>query len=260
MEYAIDNRADLIAIVGTGIQEVTAMDVEERKQAIAAAADAVPERYPVFAGVSHPAIPHAKALIGVAESVDVDGLIAFPPWGTGPSPDEVRTYYRVIAGESDLPVMLYNNPRLTLDLDPGLLGELAAMDGIECIKETSRDISKVTALLRDVHHEGLANVFTTMDVAMYTFMLGGAGVIAPPPLTTALAGMRDAVEAGDFGRAAQLQQNVSSAPEGSPNPYALVKAASRAQGIDLGRPRPPFAPIETSEFSRIEEWLNDVGV
>ncbi len=260
IEYALDNRAGIVAIAGTGIQEVTAMDIEERQRAMASAVDAVPDTCPVFAGVSHPAIPKANALVETATSLNVDGLIAFPPWGTGPGPDEVRTYYRAIAAESELPVLLYNNPRLTLDLDAQLIGELAAIDGIEYVKETSRDISKVTALLRDVHHAGLADVFTTMDVAMYTFMLDGAGVIAPPPLTTALAEMRDAVTAGDFERAARLQQRVSSLPDWTPSPYALVKAASRSQGVDLGYPRLPFDPIESSELSRIEAWLDQLGL
>jgi 4-hydroxy-tetrahydrodipicolinate synthase len=67
---------------------------------------------PVLAGVQLPTTAEVVERARLARQLDVEAVVALPPFGRGLPQDAVRAHYRTIARESGLPVFLYNEPKL----------------------------------------------------------------------------------------------------------------------------------------------------
>lgn len=91
-----------------------------------------------------------KAAIGVANAAEkngADGLMILPPMRYKADERETVQYFKTIASNSSLPIMIYNNPydyKIEVTID--MFGELAAIDTIQAIKESTRDVSNVSRL------------------------------------------------------------------------------------------------------------------
>ena len=91
-----------------------------------------------------------KAAIGVAQNAEkngADGLMILPPMRYKADDRETVQYFKTIAANTGLPIMIYNNPydyKIEVTID--MFEELSAIDSIVSIKESTRDVSNVTRL------------------------------------------------------------------------------------------------------------------
>lgn len=262
VEFTIECGCDAIVASGTGVQETVALTPAERKTLISETIAAVDGRLPVLAGVSYPAQPIVSELIDHAAAAGAKAVLAMPPWGVEPSQTEIVRYYEGIAAETDLPILAYNNPAVTVDMPKETILRVARVDGVRYVKESSRDWTKVGWLLERVHHAGHADVFTTMDVMLSTLQAGGAGIITPAPLTVPSMEIYEAFGAGDHGHAAKLQRRFGAFPPEAVDAGLLgvCKTATRLAGVDVGPPRPPYGDVRADGAEAIDEWMDDVGV
>lgn len=257
VDATVEAGCSALAAASTGVQETNAMSVDERERVVSSVVDAAPSSVPVFGGISHPALPVVGELIEVVEGAGADVLVAFPPWGMEPGPDEVRRYYEFIDRRAERPVLMYNNPHLTVDMPPDLMVELTELDRIQYIKETTRRVDKIIKLVEGIQHGGLANVFTTMDVFLITLMLGGQGVVAPPPVAGVLDDLYRAFLEEDYETAVSIQRQFSTYPPVDRGGIAVLKGAARAHGIDVGVPRAPYKPLTDDEQAVVADWVAD---
>ena len=58
---------------------------------------------------------------------------------------------------------------------------LAQLPRVEFIKESSRDLARVSRLIVEIDRAGHARYFTTMQMLLVTLILGGSGATMPPP-------------------------------------------------------------------------------
>ena len=58
---------------------------------------------------------------------------------------------------------------------------IARIDKVRYIKESSRDLARVSRLIVEIDHAGHARYFTTMQMLLATLELGGSGATMPPP-------------------------------------------------------------------------------
>jgi 4-hydroxy-tetrahydrodipicolinate synthase len=262
--FTIDCGADAVVAAGTAVaQELTALTVPERMDLITDTVDAartVDSEVPVFAGVSHPALPVVEDLCDHALDAGADGLFLMPPWGVPPSDDTVLAYYERVTEITDVPVVLYNNPTTTFDLDRELMAEIMALDGVAYAKESSRNWRKLAWLLDEVHDPGEKHVFTTLDVLYQTLQMGGVGATMPPPVTKPAQEIIDAYEAGDTERALAVQRHLSTFPPGGARLNAACKAAMEIAGCDIGGIRPPYPDVDDVVYAQIEDWMADVEI
>ncbi|HNE26224.1 MAG TPA: dihydrodipicolinate synthase family protein, partial [Pseudomonadales bacterium] len=57
------------------------------------------------------------------------------------------THFRSVAGASELPIMIYNNPvSYGVDLTPEMLADLADEPKLVCVKESSDNVRRITDL------------------------------------------------------------------------------------------------------------------
>ncbi|GAB3031558.1 dihydrodipicolinate synthase family protein [Natronobiforma cellulositropha] len=263
VDYALECGCHAIVAAGTGVQETAALTVEERKTVITETIDAVDGARPVLAGVSYPAQPVTDDLAAHAEAAGADGVLAMPPWGVAPSEDAIVRYFQGIAEATDLPMLVYNNPGVTIDMSKETMARVAEeVETVEYVKESLRDWQKIAWLFERIHHEGHAEVFTTMDVLLPTLQAVDTGVVTPAPLSTPAMGIYEAVQEGDLERAQQLQRLFGDfPPEAAQNGLtAVCKAAAQIAGVPVGDPRVPYDAVDAAGRDAIEAWMADADV
>ncbi|WP_182084006.1 dihydrodipicolinate synthase family protein [Aureimonas sp. ME7] len=108
---------------------------EERRRAVAAAVECVGRRVPLIVGVGALRTDHAEALARDARDAGADALLMAPVSYTPLTQDEAFEHYRAVAGATELPLCVYNNPATThFQFGPELLQRLAAIDTIRAVK------------------------------------------------------------------------------------------------------------------------------
>ena len=262
VEFTIECGCHAVVASGTGVQETAALAPSERKKLISRTVEAVDGRVPVLAGVSYPAQPIVSELVSHAEHEDVDGLLAMPPWGMKPSDAAIVRYYESIASETYLPILAYNNPAVTLDMNKETMRKVAEISGVEYVKESSRDWQKVSWLLERIDKAELAKVFTTMDILLPTLQVGGAGAVIPAPATVPAMRLYEAYEADELESAIATQRLFGTFPpdEVSTGLTAVCKAATQLSNVDVGPPRPPYDPVDEQGRKAIKEWLDEQDI
>lgn len=262
VEFAIECGCHAVVASGTGAQETAALTPEERKTVISETIDEIEERVPVLAGVSHPAQPVVTDLIEHAEQEDADGVLAMPPWGLSPDEDAILRYFADINATTDLPILVYNNPSVTVDMNRTTMAEVAALDGVAYMKESSRNWTKLGWLFERVHHAGLADLFTTMDVLLPTLHFGGAGAVVPPPASVPAMRIYEAYNNEDLTAAVAAQRTVGTFPpdEVDLGLTAVCKAASQLSGVDAGLPRRPYSSVSDTGRDAINKWMNRTDI
>lgn len=261
--FTLECGCHAVVASGTGVQETATLTPDERRTVITETIDAVEGEVPVLAGVSYPAQPVVDDLVTHAEREGADAVLAMPPWGVAPSDDAILRYYENIDAETDLPILLYNNPGVTVDMSRELMERIAAsVDGVEFVKESSRDYEKLGWLFERIHHAGQAEVFATMDVLLPTLQTVGTGVITPAPLSKPSMDVYRAYEDGDLERALAAQRTFGDFPpdEADGGLTPVCKAGTEIAGVPVGPPRAPYSGLSAEGRTAVEEWMDDVGV
>jgi 4-hydroxy-tetrahydrodipicolinate synthase len=125
--------------------ENTSLDLDERRSIIETAVAEAAGRIPVLSGLAETTLRTAKANAANYARWGAQGLMVFPSLGYTTDPRETAEWYRGIASVSDLPIMIYNNPiAYRVDVTEDVLRELVDVPQIQCIKEETGDIRRVT--------------------------------------------------------------------------------------------------------------------
>ncbi|MEH6631381.1 MAG: dihydrodipicolinate synthase family protein [Halopseudomonas aestusnigri] len=107
----------------------------ERQRAIAAAVDFLGGRIPVIAGVGALRTDEAQHLARDARDAGADGLLLAPVSYTPLTQEEVYQHFVAVAGATDLPVCIYNNPGTThFTFSLALLERLSQVANIAAVK------------------------------------------------------------------------------------------------------------------------------
>ncbi len=228
----------------------------ERQAVLQVAVEAAGGDVPIVAGVSH-MVPHgAIELARAAADAGASGVLATVPPYVRPTESESMQWYQQLAKNSPLPIMVYNWPRgVGVDLSLSLLDELADVDNIVAIKDSSGDELKTLRALEQL--EGRVRFFARFVSRRGLGILrelGGDGNIDGGGLGAVFAaGFYEAVWQGDLTRARQLSekyQTMSAALVDADyagrfgSPVAQLKAVMRHLGQPGGYVRPPLLEVE----------------
>ena len=245
-----------------GATMVSAAGVEttERCELIRRTVEFVGGRVPTVVGGSHANVKTAIQLSHMAQDLGAHGLqILAPlrPFGGAPTLDDLIAYYEAISAETDLPIMLYLNPGPGAEVNPSWALELAMLDRVKYVKESSRDLARVSRLIEEIDHAGHAQYFTTMQMLLASIQLGGSGATMPPPGAYIANAIINSFNAGEHAEAARLQRQFSLWPARWMS-YGLapaLKAAMEVVGLPLGDPYPPFKPVSEGDKEAMREYL-----
>jgi len=244
-------------------QEFQVLGRAARLGLVDAAVKALPDDVPVAAGVSSASLKESITL--ARESADRGAAVAVAvaspkPWGAAPTPDEAHRWFALLADSSPIPVLLYNNPRLGVDLSVPTMARICAHPNVVAIKETSRDGAKLLGLIDQV--QGAAHVYTNMELLFSTLTLGGSGAMLPTPGLPIAARLVAHLDTGETEAAARLALFFAGFPGRWTGLGFLpaVKAAAALMGCDLGPPIHPWSAIEPDAVSELREFLAKWGL
>jgi 4-hydroxy-tetrahydrodipicolinate synthase len=261
IDYVVEDcRADMVVAAGVETQEYTYLSLDERKALIARTIELVGGRVPVMVGVSHPALKTAIALAHDAERLGAAALqllAPLRPFAGPPTRNDLVSYFETISRETSLPITLYLNPGPGAEVSIADTIALARLPGVQFIKESSRDLARVSRLIAEIDAAGHARYFTTIQMLLISLMLGGSGATMPPPACEIARHIVDAFVAKDYERAAELQRQFALFPAKWMHRglAPVMKAAMNQIGIPVGTPYPPYAALTPEEMDELAACL-----
>ena len=261
IDYVVrDCRPSMVVAAGVETQEYTYLSLDERKGLIRRTIELVDGRAPVMVGVSHASFRTAIELANEAERLGaaaVQLLAPLRPFAGPPTQADLIVYFEAVALETRLPITLYLNPGPGADESIADTIALAKLPGVQLIKESSRDLARVSRLIVELDRAGQARYFTTMQMLLATLELGGSGATMPPPGSAIARHVIDAFVAKDHLRAAELQLQFALFPSKWMHRglAPTMKAAMNLIGIPVGDPYPPYAPLSREETAALAAFL-----
>jgi 4-hydroxy-tetrahydrodipicolinate synthase len=261
IDYIVaDCGATMVVAAGVETQEYTYLGLEQRKALIRATVAAVDGRVPVMVGISHPSFRTAIELAHDAERLGaaaVQLLAPLRPFAGPPTQGDLVAYFEAIGRETKLPITLYLNPGPGADVTIPDTIALAKLPCVQLIKESSRDLARVSRLIVEIDRAGHARYFTTMQMLLASLELGGSGATMPPPGCEIARHVIDAFVAKDHERAAEAQLQFALFPAKWMHRglAPTMKAAMNLIGIPAGEPYPPYAPLSREETAALASFL-----
>lgn len=242
LERLCDARVDSIGLLGsTGIYAY--LSREERRRAVAAAAECVRGRVPLVVGVGALRTDAATDLARDAEAAGADALLMAPVSYTPLTEDEAFEHYRAVAGSTGLPLCIYNNPgtthfRFGIELLERL-SRLPTVRGVKMPLPADGDFAGEIALLRDrtelaIGYSGDWGMAPALLAEADAFYCVLAGLFPRPVMALA-----DAARRGDTAEVARLDQELAPLWEGFKTHGSLRIMYALMERLGLGQAEPP---------------------
>ncbi|AZZ97844.1 dihydrodipicolinate synthase family protein [Pseudoalteromonas sp. R3] len=166
-----------IIVLGT-VGENCSLRAEEKRDVLRAAKEVVAGRVPVISGVAETTTALAVEFVRDAEEIGVDGYMVLPGMVYRSTEREAIHHYQQVARNTNLPVMIYNNP-VTYGVDVSIEGMkvLAEEANIVSVKEATEDTRRISELFSAFGDRYV--VFGGVDdIALESLMLGATGWIS----------------------------------------------------------------------------------
>ncbi len=266
IDYVVgDCGATMVVAAGVEAQEYTYLGMDERKELIRRTIEFVAGRCPVMVGISHPSYKTAIDLAHFAHGLGahaVQMLAPLRPFGGPPTERDLVAYFEAVARETPLPLTLYLNAGPGADVSIPATVAIASIDQVRYIKESSRDLARVSRLIVEIDRAGHARYFTTMQMLLATLQLGGSGATMPPPGAEIARQVIDAFLAGDHKRAAQIQLQFALFPARWMHRglTATMKTAMRLIGVPVGGMYPPYVSLDDAETAALADYLKTTAL
>jgi 1-pyrroline-4-hydroxy-2-carboxylate deaminase len=165
-------------ILGGTLGEASTLTEAEKEILIKHTVANVPDHIPVLLNIAEGSTREAIRQATLAKKWGAKGLMLLPPMRYKSDHRETVTYFKAVAASTDLPIMIYNNPvdyKIEVTLD--MFDELASVENIQAIKESTRDVSNVTRLKNRFgdRYKILCGVDT---LSMEEIIMGADGLVA----------------------------------------------------------------------------------
>jgi 1-pyrroline-4-hydroxy-2-carboxylate deaminase len=134
-------------VMGGSLGEASTLLNEEKTELLLHCKKTMNRPVPAIFTVAEQSTKAAIAVAQNAEQNGADGLMVLVPMRYKADDRETVTYFKTIAANSALPIMIYNNPYdYKIEVTIAMFEKLAAVGSIQSIKESTRDVSNVTRL------------------------------------------------------------------------------------------------------------------
>ncbi|MCI5725594.1 dihydrodipicolinate synthase family protein [Fusobacterium sp.] len=220
-------------------------------------------RVPVLMGIGAIRTSKAIKLAKMGERLGVDGISLLQPMFLKPTDEELFLYFKEIADSvPNLPVLLYNNPRVGYTMSGDLVEKLAReVKNMKGMKDSSGDINQLMEFIRRTRDLEF-KVFGGKDTMIYAALaVGAVGSVCStanmfPEIVTAI---YNEYANGNIKESLELQYRfnpVRIAQDKASFPVA-TKDMANIMGLNVGKPIKPNLPSKESlvEFfkQKIEE-------
>ncbi|MCR5352441.1 MAG: 4-hydroxy-tetrahydrodipicolinate synthase [Bacteroidales bacterium] len=218
---------------------------------------------PLMPGVGVNSLPDTLANIRLIEPLGADALLVVVPYYNKPTQQGQYEYFKAVAAETSLPIIIYNVPgRTGANMLPDTVIRLANdVPNIRGIKEASGNYDQVSEIVRRAP-EGFAVLSGDDDMTLAFMATGAHGVIsvasniAPKEVTE----MVEAMQRGDLATARVLHHRLfplfkACFVESNPIP---AKAALEQLGVIGGSVRLPLAAASDATRALMQKVLGEL--
>jgi 4-hydroxy-tetrahydrodipicolinate synthase len=245
---------DGLVVSGTTGESPTLSD-EEKLSLLSATLEAVPSKAVVFGAGTYDT-KHSIHLAREAEKRGAHGIMLVNPYYSKPGQAGLYAHFKAVAGETGLPVMLYNiMPRSAINLEtPTLLKLIADVPNIVAVKEASGNLGQIAEVCAKA--PAGFRVYSGDDALTLPVMaVGGHGLVS---VAAHVAGrdLKAVIEnaATDLAKAqaanarlVDLVKAVFSAPSPTPIKYMLS-----LNGFDCEDVRLPLVKLDDAQKAAIQ--------
>lgn len=178
IDYLIENGVHGIFILGTN-GEFHTLSWQEKLDFADFVIKYIDHRVPVFVGTGGNSTREVIALSQEMKRLGADCLSVITPYFIPVSQREVEAYFRDIAANVELPLIMYNIPSKTgMTLDPATVARLADVTNIIGIKDSSGQFKNIQAYIDVTKDKDFAVLAGTDSLILKGLTHGAKGAIA----------------------------------------------------------------------------------
>ncbi|BAO94161.1 dihydrodipicolinate synthase family protein [Caballeronia insecticola] len=261
IERLVGSGVHAIAPLGSTGESAYLSD-DEWDRAAEASIKQVARRVPVVVGISDLTTRNAIRRAKFAEAQGADAVMVLPISYWKLSEQEIFEHYAAIGKAVGIPIMVYNNPATSgIDMSPLLISRLVKeIDAVTMVKESTGDIQRMHKL-HQLSNGEIPFYNGSNPLALEAFVAGAAGwcTAAPNLIPTLTIDLYNAVATGELDRARRLFYRQLPVLEfilkgGLPT---TIKAGLQLDGLDVGIPRAPLAPLAQEEREMLTKLLQE---
>jgi 4-hydroxy-tetrahydrodipicolinate synthase len=265
INFLLDGGVHGIFVIGsTG--EFYALSIEEKRILIEATIESVGKKVPVYVGAGAITTRDCISLVHIAESCGADAVSILTPMFISPSQSNLVEHFSIVASETKLPVILYNNaPRTGVNITADTVEKLSKIPNIVGIKDSSGDFTLTGEYIRLTRYREDFSVLQGRDTQILAGLTYGAkGAIAAcanvaPGICSDI---YNKFQAGDYTGALEAQFaiaplriafNLGTFP-------AVIKDALNLMGINVGNCIKPVNPLTDEEREKLKNILKGMSL
>jgi 4-hydroxy-tetrahydrodipicolinate synthase len=250
-------------VLGGSLGEASVLTNDEKEILVKETLVFVEGKVPVIINIAEGSTDVAIELAQKASLWGAQGLMLLPPMRYKADDRETVQYFKDVAENTPLPIMIYNNPvDYKIDVTIDMFAELASMSNIQAIKESTRDVTNVSRL-RNAFGDRFSILCGVDTLALEELVLGADGwvaglVCAFPAETVAVFKL---VKAGRIEEAINIYRWFMPLLELDIHSKLVqyIKLAESKTGIGSEFVRRPRLVLEGAERQRIENII-DTGI
>lgn len=257
IEEQIKQGVSALLFLGTTGESPTLTEQESVK-IIDFAVKTVRQRVPVLAGAGTNDTIRTITVAQKYKDLGVDGLVVVTPYYNKGTQEGLFQHYKMIAGNVNCPIYLYNVPgRTGINLKPDTIARLSKIKNIVGLKQACSDLNELMEIMSKVGDD--FSVYSGEDALTYVMMsVGAKGVIsvASNLMPEYMSQLCEKYFAGQTKESLIMQLKINPLikqlfSEVNPVP---IKHAMNYVGYNVGKPRLPLT--EMQEQKNLEKEID----
>jgi 4-hydroxy-tetrahydrodipicolinate synthase len=206
IEWQVESGSHGISVTGT-TGEPSSLSLVEREHVMDVAMHSLRGRLPFVPATGTNNYDETLHLTRIAERLGADAALVIVPYYNRPSQEGLYRYFRQLAQQVEIPLIIYNIPgRTALNMAPATMARLRKdCPSIIGVKESNKDFEHVSQVLHQCGRDFL--VYSGIELLCYPMLaIGGAGHVSATAniLPREVAELYNLVAAGQWQKAMDL--------------------------------------------------------
>lgn len=265
IDYTIRGGIHSIYVLG-GTGEIYGLDDNLKRKMLEVTIHHTAARVPIYAGVNEITTRDCLKTIELIEKTGgISAVSVLTPYYITPSQDELIKHYQLIAGSTNLPVLLNGNDgRTNVSIHPDTCVELSKVKNIIGIIDSSGNMVRMAEYIRRTKNNDFYVLSGTDALLFSNLCYGGAGAIAntgsiAPQIVS---GIYQAFINGEWEKARELQYKLSALKTAfSLGSFPLVvKEALKLMGINAGDTLSPIDQMTSKNRGKLIQTLKELNL
>lgn len=265
VDYVIENGVDGIFVLGSN-GEFTVVSKEEKLEFTKKVVEFANGRVPVYAGPGCCSTLETIETAKEMEKLGVSALSVISPYFVKLTDDELYEHFKAVAESVNIPVILYNIPRMTGNpISKEVFEKLSTVKNVAGIKDSSRDLDNLQNYIEVAKKHDLKVLVGSDGIIMTGYKMGASGAIAGMSnvIPKVMANLFKALKEGNDEEASKYQEEVNfirSVNKKATMPVVLKRSLELGNLAQAGPARKPAQESTPELDEEIKEMLKHYGL